>query len=80
MSFSFPPWEIETILLCSIYDSRQGYFLLVFIPQLLLCIAVIVRFDRHIFIFNQLLLYTQFFQNILFNLLIYLPGAAFPPV
>ena len=75
MGFSLWPWEIETVLLCPIYDGWQGNLLPVVIIKLILDIAIVVKLDGHILIVNESVFQSQFFDNVFLNLLIYLSGS-----
>jgi len=52
MGFSLWPWEIETVLLCPGYDGGQRDLLPVFVIELILDMAIVIKSDRHIAIFN----------------------------
>ena len=74
MALSLWLWRIETVFLCPVYDGWQGNLLSVFVIKLVLDIAVVIKSDRHILVFNESLFQAQFFDNVLLDFLIYLSG------
>jgi hypothetical protein len=68
MSFAFWPAEEKIMLFGSFDDCLDRAFLLVLLPKELPDIAVVVRADRNIRIFNQSLLPPQLMKDVLFDL------------
>jgi hypothetical protein len=60
--------EIEAMLFSSTNHGGQGDFLTIFLPQVVLDKAVVIGFQRDLFILDDPLFNRQFSQEILFNL------------